>query len=218
MTAQSIVPIGPLWGEDEKARDNFILGVVVFLVFAYIMASWASWQKAHDRKARLAAYGRRTRWRKADVPRLVELGIPRHRIERIIDGNKQRGRGVVPRYQSLDAMMMEMAEKFGVLLAPQTPPHLRRATLKQTPLWPEVVEALYRGEYAAAKEDGMRAPSTHAEGLVAKCLGISDSSVRKTCGTVRKTRKLEGKTSDPGSLLRVSEFEAWTQDGNLQAI
>lgn len=179
--------------------------------------SWKSWQEDHERKARLTAYRRRQRWRKADVPRLVELGIPRHRIERIIDGNRRRGRGVVPRYQSLDAMMAESTEQFGILFAPETPPHTRLATLKKTPFWPEIVEALYRGEHAAARVDGVRSPSTHAEEVTSGCLGISESLVRKICGTVRKARQLEGKAPACGA-LRVSEFEAWKRDGNLPAL
>jgi hypothetical protein len=113
--------------------------------------------------------------------------------------------------------MAELAEQLGVLLAPVTPPHTRLATLRQTPLWPEIVEALYRGEHAAAKEEGVRSPSAHAEELVAACLGISDSSVHKTCGAVRKARRLEYK-ADSGVLFRVNEFETWKRGGNLQAL
>lgn len=219
MTAQPIVPAGPFWGEgSEEDRSQFALGAVVLLVCAWIMMSWESWREGHARQARLTAYRRRQHWRKADVPRLVELGIPRYRIERTIDANKCRGRGVVHRYLSLDDKMAELAEQFGVLLAPETPPHTRLATLKRTPLWPEVVEALYRGEHAAAQEESMRSPSTHAETIVAACLGISDSSVHKTCAAVRKARRLEGKVPDSDSLLRVSAFEAWMLGENLPTL
>jgi hypothetical protein len=202
---------------DEKARGQFILAVIILFVLAYITESWESWQEAHNRQARLTAYRRRTRWRKADLPRLVELGIPRHRIERIIGANRCRGRGVVPHHQTLDAAMTEMAAQFGILLSSETPPHARLATLKQTPLWPEIVEALYRGEHAAAKERRERSASTLAEELVARCLGLSDSSVRKVCVAVRKARRLETKPSEPGCLT-VSEFEGWMRSGNLQSL
>jgi hypothetical protein len=206
-------------GEDaERTQGQFILGVIVLLVFAYVMASWEAWQEAHARQARLTAYRRRARWRKADLPRLIELGIPRHRIERNIDANRCRGRGVVPHYQSLDVMMTEIAVQAGVLLSPETPPHARLATLKQTSVWPEIVEALYRGEHTAAKVRRERSASTLAENLVAKCLGLSDSSVRKICVAVRKARKLEAEPSAPGFLLRVSEFDGWIRSGNLQPL
>jgi hypothetical protein len=169
----------------------------------------------HDRRARLTVYRRRQRWRKADVPHLLKLGIPAGRIERIMDGNKRRGRGVVQRYQSFDEMVTGMAERFNVLLSPDTEPYARLAALKQTPLWPDVVEALYRGEHAAAKERHERSPSTHAEQVVAACLGIADSSVHKICVGVRKERK-QGNPSECDTLFRVTEFEAWKRDGILQ--
>jgi len=222
-------PIGPLCGDiwldgnengkdAEKAYGQLALAVMIVGLLVYIMSSWEAWQDAHIRQTRLAAYRRRARWRKADLPRLVELGIPRRRIERIIDANRCRGRGVVPRYQSLDAMMTEMAAQFGALLSPETPPHTRLAILKQTPFWPEIVEALYRGEHAAAKERRERSASTLAEELVARCLGLSDSSVRKVCVAIRKARPLEAEPSEPGFLLRVSEFERWLRSGNLQML
>ncbi|MGH7092069.1 MAG: hypothetical protein ACREFB_00865 [Stellaceae bacterium] len=205
-------------GDAEKAQGQLVLGIIVLGVLAYFITSWETWQAEHNRKARLTAYRRRTRWRKADLLRLMELGIPRHRIERIIDANRCRGRGVVPRYKSLDTTMAEMTAQFEVLLSPETAPHARLATLKQTPLWPEIVEALYRGEHAAAKERRERSASTLAEELVARCLGLSDSSVRKVCVAVRKTRRLEVKLAESGLLLRVGEFEGWLHSGNLQTL
>jgi hypothetical protein len=94
---------------------------------------------------------------------------------------------------------------------------VRLNILKQTPFWPEIVEGLYRGEHAATRERGERSPSMRAEELIADCLGISDSSIRKICVAVRKARRLEGKRPESGLLLRMSEFQAWKRDGNLLA-
>jgi hypothetical protein len=192
-------------------------GSMVFLLVLFLIAwHWEGWRKAHQRNARLAAYRCRHQWRTADVPRLLKLGVPRERIQRIITDNKRLGRGVIESYQSLDEVVTLMAEQFSVLLSPHTKPHARLATLKQTPLWRYIVEALYRGEHTAAKAVRQKSASSHAEHVVADCLGITDSQVHKICGGVRKERRCENRLADGEFLLRISEFEAWKRDGDLQ--
>jgi hypothetical protein len=211
-------PATPLDGQPENPESNEInwIGWIIVIIGVFIVSQWEGWQQSHQRRARLDAYCRRHQWRKADVSRLLNLGIPKQRIERIISDNKRRGRGVVQNYQPLDTMLMHAAEQFSTLLSPDTPPPARLKVLKQTPVWSYVVEALYRGEHAAAKEACQKSPSMHAELLVADCLGITDSQVHKLCGGVRKERRCENKPSESESTLRIQEFEAWMKSGDLQ--
>jgi hypothetical protein len=205
--------------EDPNASTPSWLCLALVLLLFFIVSQWGDWQTSHQKRARRTAYRRRHQWRKADVPRLLKLGVPMERIQRITDdNNKRRGRGVVQSYQSLDEVVTLRAEQFNVLLAADTPPHSRLSTLKQTPFWRYIVEALYRGEHTAAKEIRQKSASSHAEQVVAGCLGISDSQVRKICVGVRKERKRENRPAyaDSEFLLRVNEFEAWQRTGDLQ--
>jgi hypothetical protein len=211
-------PATPFGDQPENPASNEIswMDWVIVIIGVVIFSHWEEWQKNHQRRARLDAYRRRHQWRKADVSRLLNLGVPRQRIERVIDENKGRGRGVVQKYQSLEEMWMQAAEQFSALLSPDTPPKTRLKILKQTAAWRYVVEALYRGEHAAAKEARQKSPSERAELNVAACLGITDSQVHKLCGTVRNERKCQNKTSEGESVLRIQEFEDWMKDGNFQ--
>jgi hypothetical protein len=215
MTASPATPFGD---QPENPASNEIswMGWVIVIIGVVIFSHWEEWQKNHQRRARLDAYRRRHQWRKADVSRLLNLGVPRQRIERVIDENKGRGRGVVQKYQSLEEIWMQAAEQFSALLSPDTPPKTRLQILKQTAAWRYVVEALYRGEHAAAKEAGLKSPSEQAELTVADCLGITNSHLHKICGAVRKERRFQNKTSEGETLLRIKAFEAWMKDGDFQ--
>jgi hypothetical protein len=213
LTLSHDLPWGGEPGDPEANNQNWV-GLVIIGILFLVAFHWEGWQKGHQRRARLDAYRRRDKWRMGDVPRLRKLGVPPHRIQQIIADNKHRGRGVVQNYRSLDEVVELIAQQANVLLSPDTQPHKRLSTLKQTPLWQYIVEALYRGEHTAAREERMKSPSTHAERMVADCLGISDSQVHKICGGVRKERKLENK--DEGDfLLRVGDFQRWQLDGSL---
>jgi len=201
--------------ENPTANDIGWVGWVIVIISMVIASQWEDWQENHQRRARLDAYRCRYQWRKADVSRLLNLGVPRQRIERVIANNRFRGRGVVQDYQSLDEMLMQAGEQISVLLSPDAPPVTRLKILKKTFVWPYVVESLYRGEHAAAREARQKSASTYAELRVAGCLGISDSQVHKICVGVRQERKSESKPSEGESMFRIQEFEAWMNSGEL---
>jgi hypothetical protein len=211
-------PATPFGDQPENPASNEIswMSWVIVIIGVVIFSHWEEWQKNHQRRARLDAYRRCHQWRKADVSRLLNLGVPRQRIERVINENKGRGRGVVQKYQSLEEIWMQTAEQFSALLSPDTSPKRRLQILKQTAAWRYVVEALYRGEHAAAKEAGLKSPSEQAELTVADCLGITDSHLRKICGAVRNERRCRNKISEGETLLRIKAFEAWKKDGHFQ--
>jgi hypothetical protein len=165
---------------------------------------------AHRRAALLRAYRRRKQWRKAYVRRLLNLGVPMPRIQRVVAG-RGRGRGVVQGYQPLGANLVIAARTVEALFSPTTLPHKRVALLKQTPWRPYVVEALYRAEYDAAKKTHEKSPASTAERSVARCLGMTEALVHKICGKVRQERNREDVPSDPP--VRVDEFETWKKNG-----
>ena len=203
-------PVNP-----ESTELNWV-GWVLIAICVFIVSQWEGWQQGHQRRACLEAYCRRHQWRKADVSKLLRLGVSEQRIERIISNNKSRGRGVVQKYRALDDLLTHAAEQLSVLLSPDTPQSTRLKVLKHTPVWRYVVEALYRGEHAAAREARLKSPSMHAELLVADCLGITDAQVHKVCGDVRKERKQQNKSSEGETTLRIQQFEAWIESGELQ--
>jgi hypothetical protein len=80
------------------------------------------------------------------------------------------------------------------------------------PWWEHYVEALYRSEFAHAKNRGVARPSLHGEDTVGNALYISAAKVRKICGTIRRKRQeWEGAANFPPMTLK--EFNGWMQSG-----
>ncbi len=166
----SAIQILPLLEGPESFLDATARVVrAVESFFTQIETGWRRAQRNHRRAACLDAYRRRDRWRTADVPHLMRLGVCRpaeRRIQRIL-ASKNPGRSVVKKYLPLEAVIMEWLEFYAELIDDQTPPRRRLALLKQMRWWPYVVEGLYRSEHDAARTARRKSPSEYAEARVA---------------------------------------------------
>jgi hypothetical protein len=149
-------------------------------------------ERQHKRGVRLRALRKRDKWRKADIKRLVEIGVApaaQRRMRRLID-RRSPGRGVVPRSRSLPEIIID-----GFRLAdPATPARTRRDLYKKTPWFPSMVEAAYRGELEKAKRERGDPASPHlkasdiAKERVADAAGLSAAKVHQICFQVRADR------------------------------
>lgn len=154
-------------------------------------------RRDHLRKARLEAYKRRHQWRKADIPRLLRMGVnpqAQRRIERLLQ-SKSSGRGVIREYKNLDDYFRALVDFFRIFDDPTTSSRTRLALFKSIRVWPSFVESMYRGELTAAEEGkrhlvglkyGREKPSDIAEQAVAEAIGMSTASVHALCDRVRK--------------------------------
>jgi hypothetical protein len=120
------------------------------------------------------------------------------------------GQPITP--STIDRTCRDVAETIVALFSPTTLPRERMRLLRRTEWWPHVVEALYRGEYAASKTAAVKSPAEAAERSAAACLGISESLVHKLCECVRRARKRHDAEPE-WEPLTVAEFETWKQHG-----
>ena len=169
------------------------------LLLRCIQAKMPEWDERYRAGQVLAALKVRKRWRKADVPHLVKLGIPpcaEPRLSRLIT-SKSLGRGVVKSPQTLDQKVAILLEGIRIWSCPETPPQVRSRFYKETRWFPEFVEAAYRGELAILKANAKHRPPEYrnlphlcpcvlAETSVAKAAQISPALVRHHCFQVRK--------------------------------
>jgi hypothetical protein len=182
---------------------------------------WPRAEEEHLRKARLRAYRNRHRWRKADIPRLLKLGVniaAQRRMARILE-SKSSGRGVVGEYISLFDTLCFWERQFQEFGTASMHPNSRLAFIKTTPWWPNFVEAMYRAKLAALQEDrhhqiqeyGRGKRSEHAEQAVADIVGLSSATVHAICQKVREKQK-HGAPKDPA--LSISEFQRVLETGS----
>lgn len=186
------------------------------------LLAWAKWvelmvtdaERVHHRGELLAAYRRRSSWKKADVPRLQSLGanaIAQRRVS-LLTG---LGRPVVRPHQPLWSTLARRFTDLQPLCNPGASPQQRRRALRLWPWWRHYVEALYRGERARAKSRGIARPSMYAEETVGEAINISAASVRKICGAIRRMRQeWEGAANFPP--MKLDEFNHWIQTGIKQ--
>lgn len=207
---------------DEAFSRNVLFGLAIVIIAAVYVAyesleAWAeNLECKYHRGQLLAAYRRRRQWKKADIARLRSLGVnpvAQRRMERVTG----RGRPVVnPR--KLEEEIVEKLTAFQALTDPHATPAQRKKAIRQWPWWPHYVEALYRGEYALAKERKVKGASVEAEIEVGRALGISAAKVHGICGVIRRKRK-----QDPESAnflaITLAEYEAWlvSDEGFAQA-
>ena len=199
--------------------DKLMGGLVALIVLVgglllslnQILASIAeNAEEQHLRGERLRAYQRRASWKKSDVPALKTLGVnvaAQKRMERLTG----RGRPVVKGHQPLE-LVIESKLKAFALFCPDATPQQRKNALKLWPYFDENVEALYRGEYALAKQNGVSGPASHAEANVAAALAISTATVHAISGKIRHKRK-EGEDTANLLPMTVAEFEVWMATG-----
>jgi hypothetical protein len=88
----------------------------------------------------------------------------------------------------------------------------RLSAVKHFKWWPDYVEAVYRGEYEAAKASSLKSAAEVTEDRIADALGISSAVVRKLCTQVRKLREHDFEAADfPPATL--AGFMEWIDDG-----
>jgi hypothetical protein len=171
-----------------------IAGIPIDVVFQ-------EWSRQSERKQRLEALRLRGDWRKADIQRLLCIGVEhpaQQRIARLL-GEKSSGRGVVAPPKDLATQIADRWEICKQLFDPATPKHIRREAYKKSPLWPYLIEAAYRGELECLGGAKTRTTSPHltlsarAKDNVAMAAGISAAKVHQLCQQVR------GRSSHPAS-------------------
>jgi hypothetical protein len=192
-------------------------GVMVGLLWMIIAgAVWKALEKAernHHRAELLAAYRRRKSWKKSDIPHLKSLGVNKVALRRM-EALEGTGRPVVRPHQPLDEIVVKKLDAFLTLLGDGTPPDKRKQAFRLWPWWPHYVEALYRGEHALAKEQGIAGPSDYAERSVGSEFGISAAKVHSICGEIRRKRKeWDGAADFPAMTL--SEYRGWMEAENF---
>ncbi|AXK79546.1 hypothetical protein DW352_02835 [Pseudolabrys taiwanensis] len=187
------------------------VGAVLVLCAAFAWQSIVAWaddqeRRFHRRQLR-DAYRRRHDWKKADLPHLRALGV-NSAAEKRMQRLSGRGRPVVKQPRALHEEILGKLGTISPLVSGDASPGERLKAVKQWPWWPHHVEALYRGEYARAKAQGLRGPSTEAEVYVAEALGISAAQVHAICGEIRRMRR-----EDPESAnfppMRMAEYQSW---------
>ena len=165
----------------------------------------------HRRAELLAAYRRRRSWKKSDRSHLESLGvnvIVRRRMERLTG----KGRPVVRPHQPLGLSVITGLVALRPLFDPAGSHDERRRAFKLWPGWQHYVEALYRGESALARKEGIPGPAEHAERAVGKALGIASAKVHAICGDIRRLRNdRDGAANFPPVLL--TEYERWMSTG-----
>ena len=200
--------------------NDFLKEIAAIATFAErAISAWAKWvestardaERAHHRAELLAAYRRRLLWKKADVPHLQSLGVSAIAQRRMAQLTG-RGRPVVHQHQPLSSSLVRRFAELQPLWNPKASPHQRRRAVELWPWWEHYVEALYRSEFAHAKNRGIARPSLHAEDTVGNALYISAAKVRKICGRIRRKRqRWEGAANFPPMTL--NEFNGWMQTG-----
>lgn len=179
-----------------------VLAERALLVFAKWLESTATdAERAHHRGELLAAYRRRSSWKKADVPHLQSLGVnaTAQRRMSLLTG---RGRPVVHPHQPLWSTLTRRFAEIQPLCDPAASPQQRKRALRRWPWWRHYVEALYRGELARAKNRGIARPSIYAEEIVGDAMNISAATVHKICGEIRRLRgEWEGAANFPPMTL-----------------
>jgi transcriptional regulator with XRE-family HTH domain len=152
------------------------------------------WKTQYERGVRLRALRKRRHWRKADISRLLDIGVKsaaQRRMSKIWKGKDKPGRGVVSDPKSFLEATNDVLTIGKRLADPATPALERRELYKKTPWWPDIIEAAYRGELEKAKGNTtwrhLRA-SEVAKDEVAEAAGITPAHVHQLCHQVRAKR------------------------------
>jgi hypothetical protein len=181
------------------------LGVDDPAVYRVVIAFFENLKRQYDRRIRARALRLRHHWRKADVPRLLQLPgwaspAVQRRIARLIEAKDKTGRGVISQPQTFAEAFFEVGNIAKGLSDPTTPADVRKNLYKKTPWFDRYVEAAYRGELRAwQRKEPYRKPSEHAREAVSDAVGISTAKVNQICDRERKqfTRGQFGKLDDP---------------------
>jgi hypothetical protein len=192
-----------------------VIGLSLFFL-ASALSHWDSLRESHRKSELLKAYRLRYKWRKADIPKLRELGVGKVAEPRInrIQAAGGGGRGVIRRFQSLDETLAGSIDRIATaLFCPEAQRAARVRLLRRTPLWNNFAEAFYRAEYAEAKRAGLRSPFEEAERSVANRLGISTAVVRRACTQIRRERRVPNRPMSEEAVISRTEVETWLAGG-----
>lgn len=169
--------------------------------------------REHERAKLLAAYRLRHRWKASDAARLRQLKLSPV-AERRVSQLNGRGRPIVTHATPLSNFLQKALHSMKALDEKASPGD-RLAAIKKMHWWPHYVEAVYRGEYKAAKAGGLGSAAETTEELIAKNLGISSAVVRKLC---TKIRKMRGEDFDAANFppARLCDFIDWIRSGKRE--
>lgn len=187
-----------------------------------LRSEWKCLEAQHRERARLDACSKRDRWKAADVPRLLDIGMTAADQERLAHILRlgRPGRPVVRNFIPWRTSVSESLKVMQGLFDPKADPRQRLPILKRTPLWPLVVEAVYRGELAAAQgarrqegaaTDSPYKPSQIAERKIGKAMVLSVPVVRALCDEARK-RQAAGAEAI-GEPMTLAELQHWMDTG-----
>lgn len=184
----------------------------VLLTIQQAITSAAEYAERQHRRAHLlAAYRRRRSWKGSDIGPLNSLSpnaSARKRMQRL----RGKGRPVVTAHQPLAYVLVRKISAFQALVHPAASQLARRKAFRHWPWWRHHVEALYRGEHAFARDQGVAGPSDHAERLVGAALGMSAASVHSICGEIRRMRKECEETANFPPMT-LAEYHTWMETG-----
>jgi len=151
----------------------------------------------YDRKVAAQALRERRRWRKSDLPRLIELllrpGLASPKTQGLIaqlQSENASGHGVIPEPKRCDEAFFDSLSSLQRIANSATSRDERRELRKRLEIYPEMIEAAYRGELGRAQEANVvETPrlkaSEIAEWKVADAAGISPAKVHQLCQEAR---------------------------------
>lgn len=170
--------------------------------------AWDKADEAHTARALLNAYGTRQRWKKSDERALHTLplnAVARRKVQRL----SGTGRPIVKPHQPLAIHLLGKVRNVLPLVLENATPQERRRAFWHWPWHEACVEALYRGEHAQAKAEGLPDAARKAEEKVADALWISRSTVHQICVKVRRASD-----EDVHPPMRIKDFEDWMSGGS----
>lgn len=169
--------------------------------------------REHERAKLLAAYRLRHRWKASDASKLRQLKLSPV-AERLVVQLEGRGRPIVTHATPASSFLQKAAYMM-IALNEQVSSRERLAAIKNTRWWPHYVEAVYRGEYEAAKMQETRSAASITEEIIAKNLGISPAVVRKLCAKIRRMRAEDFESANFPS-ARLPDFMEWIRSGKRE--
>ena len=132
---------------------DVIQGLVALICLWMVCVAIEQADQRRERAERLKAYRARSSWRAADRrPLATYLLSPS--AQRRAARAAGRGRAVVRPYRTLVQMFEDAVPDLCLIDDPATPDHIWNQAIKRLPVWPELLEALYRGERDAAQRFG----------------------------------------------------------------
>jgi hypothetical protein len=198
---------------DRTSGWVLLAGIALLFVVAHeaILDAARDAEARHNRGELLRAYRNRRRWKASDRANLMTLNLSpaaHRRLERLAG----KGRPVVEQHRELAEVMVEKLQPIAIMASKTASPNDRLRAMKALPWWPHFVESLYRGEHQLAKVRGDRSPAFAAECLVAHDLGVSQSTVHRLCGDIRRVRQAcaDDANFEPQTL---TDLQAWLATG-----